>query len=141
MSEKTPEAFDVKPGKEQVPSPGNPAPAATVPTTAAMTRLASFFIDEFRTNANHRRQSGIDAMLERSARAASFKYTPEQEAILRACGINPKNYRPLTKMKMRAARAMLTDIIKQSGDKFYVLSPTPKPNIPKSARKKILMQI
>ena len=141
MSEKIPEAFDVKQGKEQVPSPGNPAPAPTVPTTAAMTRLASFFIDEFRTNANHRRQSGIDAMLERSARAASLKYTQAQEAILKACSINPKNYRPLTKMKMRAARAMLMDIIKQSGDKFYVMSPTPKPKIPKSATKKIMSKM
>lgn len=141
MSDKVPDAFDVKPAKEQVPSPGNPAPSATVPTTAAMTRLASFFIDEFKTNAMHRRLSGVDAMLERAALADGLKYTQEQEAILKACGISPRNYRPLTKMKMRAARAMLTDIVKQSGDKFYVLSPTPKPKIPKSATKKILFQI
>jgi len=141
MSEKVPDAFDVKPAKEQVPSPGNPAPAATVPTTAAMTRLASFFIDEFRTNAQHRRISGIDAMLERAARADGLKYSPEQEAVLKACGISPRNYRPLTKMKMRAARAMLADIVKQSGDKPYVLSPTPKPSIPMSAKRKIVLQI
>ena len=141
MSKEIPEAFNVKAAKEQVPSPGNPAPTPVVPTTKQMTRLASFFIDEFRTAAQHRRMSGVDAMLERAARAASLKYTPEQEAILKQSGINPRNYRPLTPMKMRAARAMLTDIIKQSGDKFYVLSPTPKPNIPKSARKKIMSQL
>ncbi|MGN0843874.1 MAG: hypothetical protein ACI4QT_01485, partial [Kiritimatiellia bacterium] len=141
MPEKIPDAFNVKSAKEQIPSPGNPAPSATVPTTVEMTRLASFFIDEFRTAAQHRKNSGIDAMLERAARAARLKYTPEQEEILKKCGINRKNYRPLTLMKMRAARAMLTDIIKQSGDKFYVLSPTPKPKIPKSATKKIMSQI
>ena len=121
MSKEKPDAFDVKAEKEQVPTPGNPAPASVVPTTAPMTRLASFFIDEFRINAQHRRMSGVDAMLERAARAHGLKYTQEQEAILKQSGISPKNYRPLTKMKMRAARAMLTDIIKQSGDKFYVL--------------------
>lgn len=141
MSKEKPDAFDVKAEKEQVPSPGNPAPASVVPTTAPMTRLASFFIDEFRINAQHRRMSGVDAMLERAARAHGLKYTQEQEAILKQSGISPKNYRPLTKMKMRAARAMLTDIIKQSGDKFYVLSPSPKPKIPKSATKKIMSQI
>ena len=125
MSEKPPEAFDVKPAKETVPSPGNPAPAAVVPTPAPMTRLASYFIDEFRINAEHRRMSGVDSMLERAARAARMKYTPEQEAILKQNGINPKNYRPLTAMKMRTARALLMDIIKQSGDKPYVLSPSP----------------
>ena len=141
MSEKPPEAFDVKPAKETVPSPGNSAPAAVVPTTAPMTRLASHFIDEFRINAEHRRMSGVDSMLERAARAARMKYTPEQEAILKQNGINPKNYRPLTAMKMRTARALLMDVIKQSGDKPYVLSPSPKPNVPKSATKKIMSQM
>lgn len=141
MSEKVPDAFEVKPAEEQIPSPGNPAPAAAVPTTDAMTRLASFFIDEFRTAVEHRRASGIDEMLARAARAARMKYTAEQEATLRNCGISTKNYRPLTLMKMRAARAMLTDIVKQSGDKFYVLSPTPKPEVPKSVTKKVMSQI
>ena len=141
MSDETPDAFNVKAEKDPVSSLGNPAPAPVVPTTAPMTRLASFFIDEFRINAQHRRMSGVDAMLERAARAHGLKYTQEQEEILKQSGISPKNYRPLTKMKMRAARAMLTDIIKQSGDKFYVLSPTPKPTIPKYAKKKIMSQI
>ena len=141
MSEKKPDAFEPKAEKEQVPSPGNAAPSPVVPTTREMKRLASFFEDEFRINAQHRRMSGIDAMLERAARAASMKYTAEQEAILKQSGISKRNYRPLTKMKMRAVRAMLTDIIKQSGDKFYVLSPTPKPKIPKSATRKIVMQL
>lgn len=141
MSEKTPDAFDVKQAKGPPPTAGNPAPAATVPTTAPLTRLASFLIDEFRVNAQHRRMSGVDAMLERSARAARLKYAPEQEAVLKECGINPRNYRPLTLMKMRAARAMLTDVVKQSGDKFYVLSPTPKPDVPKSVTKRIMSEI
>lgn len=136
-----PDAFDVKAEKEQVPTPGNPAPASVVPTTAPMTRLASYFIEEFRINAEHRRMSGVDSMLERAARAARMKYTPEQEAILKQNGINQKNYRPLTAMKMRTARALLMDIIKQSGDKPYVLSPSPKPKVPKSVTKKIMSQM
>lgn len=141
MSKEKPDAFDVQAPEEQVPSTGNPAPAPVVPTTAPMTRLASFFVEEFRVNAEHRRMSGVDAMLERAGRAMRMKYAPEQEAILRQSGIGQLNYRPLTLMKMRAARAMLTDIIKQSGDKFYVLSPTPSPTVPESATRKILSQI
>ncbi len=141
MSKEKPEEFDVKAAKEAVPSPGNSAPAPVIPTTAPMTRLASFIVDEFRINARHRQMSGVDEMLARAARAYGLKYTPEQEAILRQSGIDPKNYRPLAKMKMRAARAMLTDIIKQSGDKFYVLSPSPKPQVPKSVTKKIMSEI
>ena len=141
MSKEKPDEFDVKAAKDPVPSPGNLAPVPVFPTTAPMTRLASFIIDEFRINAQHRRMSGVDEMLARAARAYGLKYTQEQEAILRQSGINTLNYRPLTKMKMRAARAMLTDIIKQSGDKFYVLSPSPKPQVPKSVTKKIMSQI
>ena len=141
MSKEKPDAFDVKAAQDAVPSPGNPAPAPVVPTTAPMTRLASFIVDEFRINARHRQMSGVDEMLTRAARADGLKYTPEQEEILRQSGIDPKNYRPLAKMKMRAARAMLTDIIKQSGDKFYVLSPSPKPQVPKSVTKKIMSEI
>lgn len=141
MSKEKPDAFDVKAAQDAVPSPGNPAPAPVVPTTAPMTRLASFIVDEFRINARHRQMSGVDEMLTRAARADGLKYTPEQEVILRQSGIDPKNYRPLAKMKMRAARAMLTDIIKQSGDKFYVLSPSPKPQVPKSVTKKIMSEI
>lgn len=141
MPKKKPEEFDVKAAQDAVPSPGNSAPAPVIPTTAPMTRLAAFIIDEFRINAQHRRMSGVDEMLARAARAYGLKYTQEQEAILRQSGINTLNYRPLTKMKMRAARAMLTDIIKQSGDKFYVLSPSPKPQVPKSVTKKIMSQI
>lgn len=141
MSEKIPDAFDVRPAKEETPSPGGAAPSAQVPTTAPMTRLASFLMDEFRINAQHRRLSGVDAMLERAARAARMKYAPEQEAVLKECGISPRNYRPLTLMKMRAARAMISDVVKQSGDKFYVLSPTPRPDVPKSVTRKVMSQI
>lgn len=119
----------------------SPSRASVVPTTAAMTRLANRVIEEFRKNAEHRRLSNVDAMLEYAATASKMMYSQGQIDILRQCGIDPRNYRPLTPMKIRAARAMLNDIIKQSGDKFYVLSPTPDPEVPKSVQRKILADI
>lgn len=114
---------------------GRPAPAA--PPSGPMDRLAARVMDVYRVNAEHRRLSGVDAMLEYAASSAKMRYSPQQRAVLAACGIDPRNYRPLTAMKVRSAKAMLTDIIKQSGDKPYVLSPTPAPEVPESARRRI----
>ncbi len=116
-------------------------PAGNVPTTAAMSRLASRVLDEFRVNAEHRRLSHVDSMLEYAAMASKMKYSPKQISILQQSEIDPRNYRPLTQMKVRAAKAMLNDIIKQSGDKPYVLSPTPDPEVPKSVQKRIMADI
>ena len=115
--------------------------ATNVPTTAPMTRLASRVLTEFQTNAEHRRMSGVDTMLENAAMAAKLRYSPKQKEVFAALGIDPRNYRPLTLMKMRTARALLVDIVKQSGDKPYVLSPTPVPDIPDSAKREIMQSI
>lgn len=101
-----------------------------VPTTGTMSRLANAVMSEFRRNANHRRSSGVDQMLAYCASSSSQEYNADQKDVLRRCGIDQRNYRPLTATKVRAANAMLTDIIKQSGDKPYILSPTPLPEVP-----------
>ena len=144
-------ATELKDGEKTVgetkPEAGSPAsaaavvPASRVPTTAAMTRLAARVLDEFRVNAEHRRLSHVDAMLEYAAMSSKMRYSPNQVAILQQSGIDPRNYRPLTPMKVRAAKAMLNDIIRQSGDKPYVLSPTPDPEVPKSVQKEIVAGI
>ena len=133
--------FKTPDSNEPAATVGVPSRASNVPTTAPMTRLASRVIAEFQTNAEHRRLSGVDTMLEYAAQASKLRYSPKQKEVLASCGIDPRNYRPLTLMKMRTARALLTDIVKASGDKPYVLSPTPKPDIPKSAEREIMQTI
>lgn len=115
--------------------------APEVPTTPAMRRLASWVTDRFRENRDHRRAAGVDAMLRYAADANGMRYSPSQVAVLAESGIDPRNYRPLTAMKVRSARAMLSDIIRQSGDKPYVLSPTPRPDVPESVTRKVMAGI
>lgn len=144
MSEKSP---DRAAGSADCPEAAKAAPGAAphsapeVPTTAPMARLAARVMDTFRVNAEHRRVSGVDSMLEYAAMSAKMRYSPSQRAVLASCGIDPRNYRPLTAMKCRSARAMLTDIIKASGDKPYVLSPSPVPELPESARRRIAAEL
>ena len=142
MAEEAREPFVTARSEEPKAVPGAPpASAPVVPTTSSMTRLAAKVLDVFRVNSENRRQSGVVEMLENAARAARLRYSEKQKAVLDACGIDKRNYRPLTLMKMRTARALLTDIVKQSGDKPYVLSPTPLPKIPKSAEAEIVGKI
>lgn len=141
MSKETAKEFEPKKTDEGKPSVGNPAPSNTVPTTEQMSRLAVFVEDQFRINRDHRSASGIDKMLEYAGRSAKMKYSPKQEQIMRAAGLDPRNYPPLTRTKIRTAKAMLMDIVKSSGDKPYDMKPTPKPSIPKSAQRKIMQQM
>lgn len=131
MSKEKPDSFKPIAVPEPKPSEGNPAPMPTVPTTETMTRLAAFVENEFRINRDHRSSSGIDKALAYAGRASRMKYSPRQEQILRDNHIDPCLYPPITPTKIRTAKAMLADIIKSSGDKPYVLSPTPRPTLPK----------
>ena len=141
MSEERTDPFKVVAIPEPKPSAGNPAPAQTVPTTEPMRRLAAYVEDQFRINRDHRNSSGVNEMLEYAARCAKMRYSPRQEQILRDARLDPKDFPPLTPTKNRSAKAMLNDIVKTSGDKPYVLNHTPQPDIPKSARKRIMQQM
>ena len=111
------------------------------PENRAVSSLGSLAMDEFRRNMEHRHASGVEKMLEDAGMAANLKYTARQKAILAGYNIDERNYRPLTAMFMRAAKAALTKVLKSSGDKPYTLSPTPMPTIPKRARREIVSQM
>jgi len=141
MSEAAPDSLRPKEAEERPAQTGDPAPVAEIPTTEALRRIAVSVSADFRVGAYHRQQSGVDEMLVNSARAARMKYSPHQEDVLRANRLDPRSYPPLTAMYMRALQAMLSNIISQSGDKPYALSPSPKPTVPKSVTKKVMARI
>ena len=125
-------------------TPANVGVAATVPeipTTDALRQIACSVMTDFQVNSDHRQVSGVDEMLVNSARAARMKYSPHQEAVLKAANLDTRAYPPLTPMYMRALQSMLVNIISQSGDKPYSLSPTPRAEVPKSVTKRIYEQI
>ena len=140
MAEERTDPYETKPAQETA-GVGSVVGASEIPTTPAMRRLASWVMDQFRVNRDHRQLSGVDAMLQYAANANGMKYSPAQMAVLAESHIDPRNFRPVTAMKVRSARAMLNDIIRQSGDKPYVLSPTPRPDVPESVGKKVMAQI
>lgn len=106
------------------------APAAAIPTTFPMTRLAAFVMKAFRTNADHRRTSGMDARLRKALLAQTCSFTPEQREKMRRAGLSEDIYAPITAVKVRAAKAMLVDIFQSSGDWPFTVRATPDPEVP-----------
>ena len=141
MSETTPDSLTPAKAEERPAKAGDAAPVAEIPTTDALRRIAVSVNEDFRTNADHRQQSGVDETLVNSARAARLKYSPHQEEILRGNRLDPRSYPPLTRKYMRVLEAMLLNIVSQSGDKPYTLSPSPSPTVPKSVTKKVMERI
>lgn len=141
MTKERPDSLTPKAAEETPAQPGVPASVSEIPTTDALRNLANCVMEDFRNGADHRRASGIDEMLVNAARAARMKYSPTQEAKLTAAKIDIRSYPPLTPTYIRALEAMLFNIISQSGDKPYSLSPSPKPDVPKSVTKKAMEQI
>lgn len=105
--------------------------AGGVPTTTAMCSLAAFVDKTFITNANARRNAGVDAKLRYCIMSQTCQYTPEQKAKMKAAGIDERVYAPITATKVRAAKAMLNDIFNSASDRPWTLSPTPDPTLPK----------
>lgn len=111
------------------------ASAGVVPTTPQMSMLASYIRRVFVENATHREMSGIDQKLLDSMRASKGEYSPEELARFRAAGLPDNIYTPLTITKQRAALSQLSEIFTSPGDKPWVISPSPTPEVPESVAK------
>lgn len=125
-------------GRVELPSD---APAAVIPTTYPMSRLADFVIRTFHTNADHRRSSGVDSKLRKALLAQTCSYTPEQKEKMRKAGISEDIYVPLSSVKNRAAKAMLVDIFQAAGDWPFTLRPTPEPEVPEQVEEEALESV
>ncbi len=109
-------------------SPDEKAPE--VSTTAPMCLLANRVHQNWRTNVDHRRESGVDDRLRRSLLAQTCRYTPEQREKMRRAGISEDVYSPITHTKVRSAKAMLMEIFSANGDYSFSLTPTADPELP-----------
>ena len=114
-------------GRVEIPSD---APATAIPTTFPMSRLAQFVQQQWRTNVDHRKNSGVDRRMQKALLAQTCQFTPEQQEKMRKAGISEDVYAPITAVKVRAAKAMLVDIFQSAGDWPFTLSATPDPEVP-----------
>lgn len=136
MSEQK-DIYERKPGE----AAESDASGCVVPTTDAMQRLATSIEAIFKRNRDHRQMVGIDSMLAYAAESASLEYSPAQRKVLSDMGLNPDNYPPLTATYVRACKTMVGDTIKQTGDKFIQLSPTPVPDVPERVESEVVAEI
>lgn len=109
-------------------SPDERAPE--VATTAAMCQLSARIYGNWRTNVDHRRESGVDERLRKSLLAQTCSYTAEQKEKMRRAGIGEEVYSPITHTKVRSAKAMLMEIFQANGDYPFALRPTADPDLP-----------
>lgn len=118
--------------------------------TKSMTSLAQYVRDQFRNAADYRKRpdaSGrsVEDHLRDSIMAQTCAFDAKARSILEAAGVNPKVFSPITAVKIRAAKSMLTSIVTFNGDPMFALDPTPVPDLPeeigKEATKPIMDEI
>lgn len=106
-----------------------------------MGRLANYVLSTWRIAVDHRRESGVDAKLRYALLSQTCQYTEDQKAKMRAAGIDPRIYAPITATKVRAAKAMLVDIFNSSGEWPFTISPTPDPEVPAQVEEEAVADI
>lgn len=117
---------------------GNPA---EIPSTEAMSRLASRINANWRTNVDHRLEAGVDAKLRKAILAQTCNYTAEQKEKLRRAGISEEVYSPITNTKVRAAKALMMDLFQANGDYPFSLNPTSDPELPEQLEAEAMRSI
>jgi hypothetical protein len=115
--------------------------AEEVPTTQAMSNLATRVMGNWRTNVDHRVSSGVDAKLRKALLAQTCSYTPEQKEKMRRSGISEEVFSPITNTKVRAAKAMLMDIFAANGDYPFSLRASADPELPKQCEEEAKLAV
>ena len=115
--------------------------ASEIPTTEAMSELATRVMRNWRTNVDHRMTSGVDAKLKKALLAQTCNYTAEQKAKLRKAGVSEDIYSPITNTKVRAAKALLMDIFNANGDYPFCLRPTANPDMPQEIVDRVMAEM
>ena len=116
-------------------------PAAIIPTTFPMCRLANFVMDTWRVAVDHRRESGVDEKLRYALLSQTCQYNDDQKSKMRAAGIDERIFSPITATKVRAAKAMLVDIFNSTGEWPFTVEPTPDPDVPDAVAEEAVADI
>lgn len=112
--------------------------------TTPMTSLACWVMDRYRENSDFRRSSGVDEKLNYCLRAQTCSFSTDQRAeLVKYFGkdVCDRIFTPITATKNRAAKAMLIDLINQSGDPLFRIEPSPYPEVPKEVEEEALGNI
>jgi hypothetical protein len=96
--------------------------------------LARDVRDDFVQAENYRRIAGVEERLLRALRARRLIYDPEDQALLNGITI----YIGLIGLKCRSASAWINDILLNSIDKPWTLSPTKIPELPDWMREQVV---
>lgn len=99
--------------------------------TEPMTSLASLVMSAWRVNYDARRSSGVTERLDYALRAYKCSYSDDQKNKMRAAGVDPRVYSPVTFSKTRAAKAMLSELVTSSSDALFAMEPSPDPFAPR----------
>jgi hypothetical protein len=96
--------------------------------------LSSYIFKVIQEYGNARTE--ITRELEACKRQAHNKYSAEELAVIAKTG-GCSDFQPLTKQKINAATAWLSDIYSQAGEQCWTLEPTPEPDLPEESVEQI----
>ncbi len=99
--------------------------------------LAAYIRARFNEALLHRRRIGIDGVLAKCLRTIRREFTAEELQLFEGIDIYPG----LSALKARAGKSWITDILLNSMDKPWTLSPTPVPDLPEWQKDQIVKQL
>lgn len=106
-------------------------------TTEIEDTLARYVRNRFSDSLFHRRRLGVELKLLKCMRSMRMQYTPEEIALFAEVDI----YLGLSSLKARAGEAWINDILLNSQDKPWVITPTPLPDLPQWMKDQIVQQL
>ena len=111
-----------------------------------MVSLAQYVMRQFRINVDHRKQIGADGTsvemrLSDALFAQTCRHSGSALEKLRRAGVPSRVYVPITSTKVRAAKAMLLDLINSGGDPLFAMSASPDPELPESVQSEVIAKV
>lgn len=133
---------DVQPG-----APAMPVQEAKVfEQSQSMCSLAQYIMRQFRINVDHRKTIGpdgtsVEMRLSDALLAQSCRHSTSNLEKLKRAGVPSRVYVPITSTKVRAAKAMLLDLINSGGDPLFSMSSSPDPELPGSIQSEVIARV
>ena len=111
-----------------------------------MASLAQYVMRQFRTNVDHRKTIGpdgtsVEMRLSDALMAQTCRHSGSALEKLRRAGVPSRVYVPITSTKVRAAKAMLLDLINSGGDPLFTMSPSPDPELPSAIQMEAIQKV